>query len=107
MKLRLGEGIAGKVAQSGKSKLGEDISREPNAAHPSLISKEGLKAFISVPLKAKGTVLGVMNVASHSPRNFTQRDMFLLQSIDNIVVRKVVQLMGQDGRHLILCLQTI
>ena len=81
MQLRLGEGIAGKVAQSGKSKLVEDLSLEPNAAHPSLISTEGLRALISVPLQAKGSVLGVMNVASYTPRRFSKRDMLLLHSI--------------------------
>jgi signal transduction histidine kinase len=81
MKLRLGEGIAGKVAESGEPKMLEDISSEPDAAHPSLISKEGLKAFISIPLKAKGRVLGVMNVASYFPRTFTQADMSMLQSV--------------------------
>lgn len=81
MRLRLGEGIAGKVAQSGKAKLVEDLASEPNAAHPSLISTEGLRAFVSVPLQAKGSVLGVMNVASHTPRRFSKRDMLILDSI--------------------------
>ena len=81
MRLHFGEGIAGKVAQSGKSKLTPDISVEPNAAYPSLINTEGLKAFISVPLQAKGSVLGVMNVASYTPRRFTKKDMFLINSI--------------------------
>lgn len=81
MQLKLGEGIAGEVAQSGKSKLVDDLTSEPNAAHPSLISTEGLRAFVSVPLRAKGKVLGVMNVASHTPRQFNERDMLVLDSI--------------------------
>jgi signal transduction histidine kinase len=81
IKLRLGEGIAGKVAQSGKAKLVGDVSLEPNAVHPSIMSEKGLKAFMSVPLKAKGTVLGIMNVASYIPRNFTDKDMFFLLTI--------------------------
>jgi signal transduction histidine kinase len=81
MRLKLGEGIAGKVAQSGRSVLLEDISSEPNAARLDLISLEGLKAFISVPLRAKDNVLGVMNVASHVPHRFTKEDVHLLHSI--------------------------
>lgn len=81
MRLSLGEGISGKVAQNGKAKLVEDLVSEPNAAHPSLISTEGLRAFVSVPLRAKGKVLGVMNVASHAPRRFSERDMLILDSI--------------------------
>ncbi|MGA2670909.1 MAG: GAF domain-containing protein [Dehalococcoidia bacterium] len=81
MHLKLGEGIAGKVAQSGRSVLLEDISSEPDAARIDLISSEGLRAFISVPLRAKDNVLGVMNVASHVPHRFTKEDVHLLHSI--------------------------
>jgi signal transduction histidine kinase len=79
--LKLGEGIAGKVAQTGRAVLLEDISSEPNAAWIDLVRLEGLKAFISVPLRAKDDVLGVMNVASHTPHRFTKEDMHLLHSI--------------------------
>ncbi len=85
MRLHLGEGIAGKVVQNGKPKLVEDISLEPNAAYPSLINVEGLKAFISVPLMAKGNVLGVMNVASSTAHRFSKRDMLLLKSIGDLL----------------------
>jgi len=81
MRLKLGEGIAGKVAQSGRAVLLEDISSEPDAAGIDLTNLEGLRAFISVPLRAKDNVLGVMNVASHVPRRFTKEDVHLLHSI--------------------------
>jgi len=81
MRLRLGEGIAGSVAQSGKSVLLEDISTDPRAAYPDLVGSEGLKAFISVPLRAKDKVLGVINVASRMSHHFTRNDMHLLHSI--------------------------
>lgn len=81
MRLSLGEGIAGKVAESGKSILLEDISADPRVAHPDLVSTEGLKAFISVPLRAKDKVLGIINVASRMPHRFTTNDMYLLHSI--------------------------
>jgi len=81
MRLRLGEGIAGRVAESGKSILLEDISADTRVARPDLVSTEGLKAFISVPLRAKDKVLGVINVASRMPLSFTRSDMHLLHSI--------------------------
>jgi len=81
MRMQLGEGIAGRAAQSGKALLLDDISTDPRTAHPDLISTEGLKAFISVPLRAKDKVLGVLNVASKMPRQFTDNDMHLLNSI--------------------------
>lgn len=81
MRMSLGEGIAGRVAESGKVILLEDISADPRTAHPDLVSDEGLKAFISVPLRAKDKVLGVINVASRMARHFSTNDMYLLHSI--------------------------
>jgi signal transduction histidine kinase len=46
-----------------------------------LISAEGIRAFICVPLRAKDKVLGVLHVASHTPRRFTANDMQLLYAI--------------------------
>jgi len=80
MRMSLGEGIAGRVAQSGKAILLEDISADPRTAHLDVVTTEGLKAFISV-LRAKDKVLGVINVASRMPHRFTTNDMYLLHSI--------------------------
>lgn len=81
VKLSVGEGVAGKVAQTGEPVVLEDISRDPRAAYPDLVSTEGLKGFVSVPLKAKDKVVGVMNIASHTSGQFSTEDMYLLNSI--------------------------
>ncbi len=81
VRLKLGEGISGRVAESGKAVLLEDISSDPMEAFPDLITAEGLKAFVSIPLRAKDRVLGVITVASHTQRVFTQPDMYLLYAI--------------------------
>jgi signal transduction histidine kinase len=91
MRLKLGEGIAGKVAQDGRAILLEDISLEPSAARPDLIKTEGLKAFTSVPLRAKDKILGVMNVASSKPHRFSKRDIYLLHSIGDILGTAIEQ----------------
>ena len=81
MQMSLGEGIAGRVAQSGEPILLEDISQDPRTAYPDLVSTAGLKGFASVPLKAKEKVVGVMNIASHAPGQFGADDLYLLDSI--------------------------
>lgn len=81
MRMAVGEGIAGMVAQIGEPTLVENISQDPRAAYPDLVSTEGLKGFLSVPLKSKGKVVGVLNVASHAPGEFSTEDMYLLGSI--------------------------
>jgi signal transduction histidine kinase len=81
IRLSLGEGINGTVAQSGKAVLLEDISSDPRVAHRDLVAAEGLKAFICVPLRARDVVLGVLNVASRIPRHFTANDVHMLYAI--------------------------
>jgi PAS domain S-box-containing protein len=81
MSLSLGEGIAGKVAQTGEPMLSEDISSDPRAARPKLINREGLRAFASVPLRSKDKILGVINIASYEARRFSLDDVQLLESV--------------------------
>jgi signal transduction histidine kinase len=81
VRLSLGEGVTGGVAQSGKAVLLEDISLDPRVAHHELVMAEGLKAFVCVPLRARDKVLGVMYVASRMPRKFTTSDMHLLYAM--------------------------
>jgi PAS domain S-box-containing protein len=76
-----GEGIAGKVAQTGEAIMVEDISTDPRATHTNLINAEGLRAFISVPLRTKDNILGVLNIASHEARKFSPEHVQLLESI--------------------------
>jgi signal transduction histidine kinase len=81
MQMKVGKGVAGRVARTGEPVVLEDISRDPGAVHPDLVSTEGLRGFVSVPLKAKDKVVGVMNIAAHTPGQFSTEDMYLLNSI--------------------------
>ncbi len=91
VEVKLGEGIAGKVAQSGQPILLEDISKDTRTAHPSLINTEGLKGFISVPLKVKDSAIGVMNIASHQAGKFGADDVSLLNSIGDYLGTAIEQ----------------
>ena len=91
IEVKLGEGITGKVAESGNPILLEDISKDPRTAHPSLVNIEGLKGFISVPLKSKDKVVGVMNIASHQAGRFGADDVSLLNSIGNYIGTAIEQ----------------
>lgn len=91
MRIRLGEGIAGRVAESARAIMLEDISQSPEAVRPELISKEGLKAFVSVPLMSRDRVLGVMNIASHLPHQFTEKDIHLLYATGDLLGMAIEQ----------------
>ncbi len=81
MRCRVGEGIAGIVAQKGKSIEVQDISSDTRVICPDIIKSEGLKAFASFPLKSKEKILGVLNIASRAPRKFNQDEIQLLSNI--------------------------
>jgi len=90
-RIPLGEGIAGRVAQSGEPMLSEDVSKDPRAADPDLVSAEGIKGFVSIPLKTKDRVVGVMNVFSHVPGRFGADDVSLLNSIGDYLGTTIEQ----------------
>lgn len=70
-----GEGVAGKVAQSGRGRLVEDVTREPGYV-------PGVNAAISemaVPLTVDGEVIGVLDVEGRE-RALIDEDMALLEA---------------------------
>lgn len=81
IEIAVGQGIAGKVMQTGDPIIVEDISRDARVAYQDVVATEGLKGFASVPLKAKDKVVGVMNIVSRRPGKFNQEDLYLLNSI--------------------------
>ena len=91
MRIPIGEGIAGSVAQSGESIVLEDISKDPRAAFPDLVSREGLRGFASIPLKTKDRVIGVMNIASHVAKRFAADYVSLLSSIGDYLGTAIEQ----------------
>jgi adenylate cyclase len=81
MRLIPGQGIAGKVALTGQPAMIDDLASEPDIAHPDLAIKENLHSYISVPLRARGNLVGIINVMSSTRGKYTRSDFFLLQAI--------------------------
>lgn len=77
---KLGEGIAGKVAQQGHPLLisGEAEGEEQRPGR----ERSDVKAAMCVPLIAKGRTIGVLNVSSfRDPLVFQDRDLHLLEKL--------------------------
>jgi two-component system sensor histidine kinase ResE len=53
--------------------------------------KEGIKRVLSVPLKSKGALHGIINVAGGDAKPFTARDMNLMSIIGNILGEAMAQ----------------
>jgi signal transduction histidine kinase len=91
VRIRIGEGIAGQVAETGQSILVEDLSQDPRTVNLDIVNAEGLKGFVSIPLKSNNQVLGVMNVASREPGDFDDEDLSLLNSIGDYLGTAIEQ----------------
>ncbi|MFH1369229.1 MAG: HD domain-containing phosphohydrolase [Elusimicrobiota bacterium] len=77
-RVNLGEGVAGRVAQSGKPIFVENIETDIRFLRPNSVRYPS-KSFISVPLKVKKRVIGVLNVSSSDTnKSFEERDVRLL-----------------------------
>src|SRR3989338_935652 len=81
--LKIGEGIAGKVAKENEPKAVYDISSEPEYKYKDIAKKEGLKSLLSVPLAVKGKVIGVLNNYTSHPHRFTKDEINILTTVAN------------------------
>lgn len=78
-RLKIGEGIAGLVARDGNAIFVEDIDKDPRFFKAENI-RYSSKSFISVPLKIKNKVIGVLNVNKEKQdEKFNEKDLRLLQ----------------------------
>ncbi|MFC1900794.1 GAF domain-containing protein [Chloroflexota bacterium] len=91
IRIPVGEGIAGGVAETGVPMLLEDISKDPRAVYLDIVDAENIKGFVSIPLKSKDKVVGVMNIASHQPGQFEVNDLSLLGSVGHYLGTAIEQ----------------
>jgi len=81
-RVKLGEGIAGKVAMEGKPRLMKKGVRMVDSK--SRKEPEEIKSAMSVPLKFKDKILGAMNISDKkSNDNFTEEDLELIMMMAN------------------------
>jgi len=83
-RIGLGEGIAGRAAELRKPIISDDIARDPRITRP-LPGIEQFKAFMSIPLVARGRLLGVMNISTRDARGFPPEAVSLVSSISDQV----------------------
>ncbi|MBI4288771.1 MAG: GAF domain-containing protein [Chloroflexi bacterium] len=83
-RLKIGQGIAGKAAASGEPLVIESVSQYPDTAYRAT-RDSGLGSAASLPLKVKGTVVGVITGFAQKPRTFTAGDLELMASLGNMV----------------------
>jgi len=82
VRLKLGEGIAGWVAQHGESLLVPDVYTDPRfAKRIDEMTKWQTRSIICIPLKSKHRVLGVIQLINVDMEGFGGDEMLLLQAL--------------------------
>ncbi|MFQ5794951.1 MAG: GAF domain-containing protein [Candidatus Bipolaricaulia bacterium] len=81
VKLKLGEGIPGRVAQSGEPIVIQNLAEDPRVAHREIIKKAGLQSEVVIPLKSKQRVTGALLLGTRTTRLFTEEEVQLLMAI--------------------------
>jgi len=79
--LKLGEGIAGKVALENKPIVVSNILEDEDYKYKDIGSKEGLVSMLSVPLHVKGKVIGVLNTYTSKPHVFSENEINILKTV--------------------------
>ena len=78
--IRLGEGVSGRVVQTGKLKIIDNFSEGPEAKRE-ITRKAGIKTYICIPIKIRDKCLGVMGLVSRHTKRFDPEDVSLMESI--------------------------
>ena len=79
-RLRLGEGIVGRVAQSGEPLVVEDMAHDPRVTTMAA-AMEGFRTFAVVPLRVREEIVGTLSVVTRQRRDLTDEDLDLLMAI--------------------------
>jgi GAF domain-containing protein/nitrogen-specific signal transduction histidine kinase len=80
LSVRVGEGIIGVAAASGRAVRADDLRQDPRSARRDVDEKEGIRSLLSVPLRVGGQIIGVISAFSIVPSAFGERHQTLLES---------------------------
>ncbi len=81
--IKLGEGIAGIVAQENKLACILDVKKDSRYLNRDIAVKEGLASLASVPLAVKGRVIGVLNCYTSKKHSFEKSELEVLTALAN------------------------
>ncbi|HEY77436.1 MAG TPA: GAF domain-containing protein [Thermoflexia bacterium] len=81
--LKVGEGIAGRVAETGEPIVVADVRTDPRYRYPEVAREVGLCSLLCVPLRVRDRTIGVFNCYTGEPHTFTPQEIGLFQTLAN------------------------
>ena len=91
MRIRVGEGVSGRIAETGEPVYIGDIHTDPNVTEERRAKSvsAGVIAYFGVPLITEGRVIGILQIDSPVPDAWNEEDRVLLLSFTPIVAAAV------------------
>ena len=92
-RLKLGEGLAGRAAQTGQPVVMGEVDEYPGALK-AFVEKDRIQSVAGVPLLGRTGVIGVMNLVTRNPHYFDAAGLELLTSLGRQIA------VGMEKAHL-------
>lgn len=89
VQLAMGEGIAGWVAKHAQPAVVPDKWKDSRYRYIPGLRGQDFTSMVSVPMVARGRVVGVLNVHSRAARNYGDHDLALLTQVANLMARAI------------------
>lgn len=81
--LKVGEGVVGKVVVDNKPYVAVDVLKDPYYKEKELARDLGLVSMVSMPMRVKDRVIGVINCYTSFEHRFTDLEMNVLTAVAN------------------------
>ncbi len=86
LKIRIGRGITGWVAEHGQPvAVGRHASEDPRFQLFNELPEDRYEAFLSVPVLSRGKLVGVINVQHRGPHDHSRREIQLISTLGFLV----------------------
>ncbi len=110
--LRVGEGIAGRVAATGDPIIIENASEDIRITSVAF-RRYGIKSFASIPIRSRTRLIGVMNLGAYGKRDITADDKQLLLSVglhmgavlENIILFNEIEKTTEDLKSAMMTIE--
>ena len=97
LKLKLGEGITGWVAEHREpATVPQNAMRDPRFKFFNDLPEDRFEAFLSVPLMSRGRLVGVINLQNRKAHQYTKREISMISTVCTLAGAEIEMARLQD-----------
>jgi signal transduction histidine kinase len=97
LKLKLGEGITGWVAEHREpAAVPQNAMKDPRFKFFNDLPEDRFEAFLSVPLMSRGRLVGVINLQNRKPHHYSKREISMISTVGTLVGAEIEMARLQD-----------